>query len=76
LYDAGKRLVMKAGSPFFAIYRFLTSGIEVYPMDSVPGIIVARGDTEADVYDMCRAYGGLIADKILGVGEGAWSTGF
>jgi len=35
-------------------------------MDSVPRIIVTRRDTEADVYDMCRAYGGLIADKILG----------
>ena len=35
-------------------------------MDSVPGIIVTR-DTEAHVYDMCRAYGDLIADKILGV---------
>ncbi len=35
-------------------------------MDSVPGINVTR-DTEADVYDQCTAYGGLIAYKILGV---------
>ena len=57
---------MNAGSPFFAVNRFLTSGIEVFHMDLVPGINVTR-DTEADVYDMCTAYGDLIADKSLGV---------
>ena len=37
-----------------------------HQMETVPGIIVTRRDTEADAYDMCRAYGDLIADKILG----------
>ena len=38
-----------------------------HQMEVVPGIIVTRPDTEAEAYDMCRAYGDLIADKILGV---------
>ncbi len=38
-----------------------------HQMETVPGIIVTRPDSEADVYAMCRAYGALIADKILGV---------
>jgi NAD(P)H dehydrogenase (quinone) len=38
-----------------------------HQMEVVSGIIVTRRDTEAEVYDMCRAYGDLIADKILGV---------
>ncbi len=38
-----------------------------HQMETVPGIIVTRPDSETDVYEMCRAYGGLIADKILGV---------
>lgn len=37
-----------------------------HQMEVVPGIIVTRRDTEAQVYERCRAYGDLIADKILG----------
>ena len=37
-----------------------------HQMEMVPGIIVTRPDSEAKVFDMCRAYGDLIADKILG----------
>ncbi len=37
-----------------------------HQIEMVPGIIVTRRDTEADAYDLCRAYGDLIADKILG----------
>lgn len=39
-----------------------------HQMEVVPGIIVTRRDTEAQVYERCRAYGDLIADKILGTG--------
>jgi hypothetical protein len=35
-------------------------------METVPGIIATRRDKDAEVYDLCRAYGDLIADKILG----------
>jgi flavorubredoxin len=38
-----------------------------HQMEVVPGIIVTRRDSEPDVYEMCRAYGDLLADKILGV---------
>jgi len=37
-----------------------------HQMETVPGIIVTRRDTEAEVYERCRAYGDLLADKILG----------
>ncbi len=37
-----------------------------HQMETLPGIIVTRPDSEAKVYEMCRAYGDLIADKILG----------
>lgn len=37
-----------------------------HQMEVVPGIIVTRRDTEAQVYERCSAYGDLIADKILG----------
>ena len=39
-----------------------------HQMEVVPGVIVTRRDTESEVYDRCRAYGELIADKILGTG--------
>jgi len=32
----------------------------------VPGIIVTRGETDAEIYEMCRNYGVEIAKKILG----------
>ena len=37
-----------------------------HQMETVPGIIATRRDKDAEVYDLCRAYGDLIADKILG----------
>ena len=39
-----------------------------HQMEVVPGIIVTRRGTEAQVYERCRAYGDLIVDKILGTG--------
>ena len=38
-----------------------------HQMVIVPGIIVTRRDTETEAHDMCRDYGDLIADKILGI---------
>jgi NAD(P)H dehydrogenase (quinone) len=38
-----------------------------HQMETIPGIIVTRPDSEAEVFERCRAYGNLIADKILGV---------
>ncbi len=38
-----------------------------HQIEMVPGIIATRRDTDANVYEMCRAYGDIIADKILGV---------
>ena len=37
-----------------------------HQMEMVPGIIVTRRDTEAEVYESCRVYGELLADKIFG----------
>lgn len=39
-----------------------------HQMEVVPGIIVTRQDSETEVYEICMAYGDLIADKILGTG--------
>jgi NAD(P)H dehydrogenase (quinone) len=37
-----------------------------HEMETVPGIIVTRGETDAEIYEMCRSYGAEIAKKILG----------
>ncbi len=37
-----------------------------HEMETVPGIIVTRGETDAEIYEMCRSYGEGIAKKILG----------
>jgi len=37
-----------------------------HEMETVPGIIVTRGETDAEIYEICRNYGAEIAEKILG----------
>jgi len=37
-----------------------------HEMETVPGIIVTRGETDAEIYEMCRNYGAEIVKKILG----------
>jgi hypothetical protein len=35
-------------------------------METVPGIIVTRDETDAEIYEMYRNFGAEIAKKILG----------
>ena len=47
--------------------RMIDLALKVHhEMETVPGIIVTRGETDAEIYEMCRNYSAEIAKKILG----------